>query len=258
MRYAVLAALAFLVALGFVLRVPARHADAAVPHNYLDGLTCTTVGDVTAEFVPPSDTELAEQFGSAPSQFWIDLSLADNNFAHGTFIGYGPLQAQAPNTFDRWFHLQPAAVHYYRLNGLFGGRWREIGRGVFETPNCGFVTEIGCDLTGSGLQNVGFAIPPASPIPGLTAREEWIDLTLFSNPRNSLLDNGFLRGTFIGAGPFPPQGGQFLWRGIVSARQHHYRLNTRYAPSGVWVTQLSGSFLSLDCRDLPRVNLPNP
>jgi hypothetical protein len=197
------------------------------------------------------------QFGRVPDAVWIDISLLNNNFAPGTFLGAGPFTVDHDlATFFRWERLA-VAPHFYRLNGLVGGRWSEIGRGSFETPNCGPVRFIGCDpVSGETATNhVHFAVAPAGPIPPRTPREQWFDLTLQANPRNPLLDGGFAPGTFLGAGPFPPEGTMFEWQGIAPGRRHYYRQNTRYflrpADPDTWVTQFSGSFVSLSCAGRP-------
>ncbi len=229
-----------------------HRAEAAVPHNYLLALECAAEVDVTATFVLPSTDELLEQFGATPEQMWIDLSLFDNGFASSTFLGFGAFaHHRADGTVIRLRHLYGSSPHFYRVNGLFGGRWIEIGRGAFETPNCGFVTSIGCQIP-DGENVVQFAVPPASPVPGLTPTQQWIDLTLSSNPLNPILDDGFPPGTFVAAGPFKSTGASFLWRDLRSGLLHHYRVNTLYAGSDPrWVTEFSGAFLSLSCADLP-------
>lgn len=229
-----------------------ERAEAAVPHNYVLTLDCSGDREVTSTFLLPSTTELLEQFGATPDQMWIDLSLFDNDFASHTFLGLGPFHHhRADNSVIRWDHLIPANRHYYRVNGLFGDRWIEIGGGAFETPNCGFVTSLGCQIPDGG-NVVRFAVPPASPIPSLTPVQQWIDLTLFSSPLNPILDDGFPAGTFVSAGPFRSTGASFLWHGLRPGLLHHYRLNTLYTGSDPqWVTQFSGAFLSLSCADLP-------
>ncbi|HZP58638.1 MAG TPA: hypothetical protein VFC53_13965 [Dehalococcoidia bacterium] len=263
MRWIALAALALLPLAGLAPRDAADARAAAFPQNFVSGLSCTRApgtegGDVIAGFSIPNAVDVYARFGRMPDQIWIDLSLFDNGFAPGTFIGAGPFtpaQGDAGRPFN-WLHLIPSNMHYYRLNALFGSQWVEMGRGQFETPNCGAVASLGCMLDGSGLLVVNFSLPPASPIPGAVPQQQWLDLTLFANPRNPLLDNGFLPGTFIGAGPFPPGGIDiFSWSGIVSARRHYYRVNTLYSDSR-WVQQFSGSFVTLDCRALPKLPLP--
>ena len=65
----------------------------------------------------------------------LDLSLFDNGFAGGTFIGAGPLWGSA-QTFT-WDGLLPGAVHYYRVNtkSALGG-WHPSGTYSFRTWAC--------------------------------------------------------------------------------------------------------------------------
>lgn len=101
-------------------------------------------------------------------------------------------------------------THYYRLNALRDGVWIELGRGSFETINCGVVESIECDIGhAAGTQRVQFGIAAAFSSPERPAIEQWFDITLFSNPRSPILDNGFPPGTFIGTGPFPREGTHF-------------------------------------------------
>jgi hypothetical protein len=124
--------------------------------------------------------------------------------------------------------------------------------------NCGVVEAQECRIGDpAGLLSVQFGIAEAHPRLGQPAIEQWFDITLFSNPRTPILDNGFLPGTFIGAGPFPPAGTHFTWQGIRPGLRHHYRLNVLYAGNPpLWVQQYSGSFVSLDCRGLPAFDPP--
>src|SRR5947209_1501645 len=52
---------------------------------------------------------------------WVDLTLFDNGFAPGTFIGLGPLNS-GQNTFT-WNGLRPGLLHFLRLNTLTPQGW---------------------------------------------------------------------------------------------------------------------------------------
>jgi hypothetical protein len=71
-------------------------------------------------------------------QSWIDLSLQDNDFLPGTFLG--ARTSPAPSAYG-WSGLAPGLRHYYRLNTLWSdGRWdggRSIGGfGSFVSLRC--------------------------------------------------------------------------------------------------------------------------
>jgi hypothetical protein len=249
-------AAALIAAAAVALSAPPQtnpHAIAAPPMNFVGALNCVDT-NAAATFIIPSRAQLVEQFGAAPEQVWIDISLFNNNFAPSTFLGTGPLRGLSLASFYQWSGLQNAGVHYYRLNAFVGGRWREVGRGVFEPLNCGFITRMTCGFGDDVNFSMDFGVPPAPPLTRRMALEQWIDLTLFASPRNPTLDNGFPRGTFVSAGPFPASGGHFTWQGIRPGLRHFYRVNTLYStPVGTeWIVQFSGSFLTLDCTNLPR------
>jgi hypothetical protein len=235
----------------------AAGAGPGIPRNFVEYMECAPDG-VAVTFAMPGRAELNTRFGRLPDEIWIDISLFNNNFARGTFLGAGPFVPRSDAAgFFRRQGIVPANAHWYRLNARCGGLWTEVGRGTFETPNCGPVRFVGCDAVSGDTpaNHVRFAIAAVSPIPPRVPREQWLDLTLRASPLNPLLDDGFPPGTFVAAGPFPSTGAEFEWDGILPGLRHYYRQNTRYflQPSDpdVWVTQFSGSFVSLDCRDRP-------
>jgi hypothetical protein len=68
-------------------------------------------------------------------QQWLDLSLFNNGWLTGTFLGAGPL---APATTDLvWSGLIPDAIHYVRVNQLEpGGFWDPSPTFFFQTLAC--------------------------------------------------------------------------------------------------------------------------
>jgi hypothetical protein len=75
--------------------------------------------------------------GGAPNslQTWVDLSLANNAFQQGTFIGAGPFGAST-NAYT-WDGLVPNAVHYVRVNQLLPpGNWDPSQTFTFATMAC--------------------------------------------------------------------------------------------------------------------------
>jgi hypothetical protein len=227
------------------------------PLNFVYDQACgEPVGAPQAGFAIPGTRDLPSLGAEGTEQIWIDLSLFNNGFAPGTFIGAGPFVPRHGALEFRWYNLQPVRMHYYRLNALRAGKWIELGRGSFETINCGVVEAVACSIGNpAGATGVQFDIAEAYSPPGRPALEQWFDLTLFANPRNTTLDNGFLSGTFIGAGPFLVAGTHFWWSGLLPGRRHFYRKNVLHAGTG-WEQTYSGSFVSLDCRGLPAFDAP--
>jgi hypothetical protein len=69
------------------------------------------------------------------------------------------------------------------------------------------------------------------------ASKVWLDL--------SLVNNGFSRGTYVSAGPFPPETTDYTWDGIAAGRLHFYRVNVSY-PDG-WRASLVGAVRTATC-----------
>jgi hypothetical protein len=67
---------------------------------------------------------------------FVDLSLFNNNWIFGTFIGQGPLPAYQ-NQFT-WNGLLPNAQHYVRINTGTQFGWQPSQTYVFTTSNCAF------------------------------------------------------------------------------------------------------------------------
>jgi hypothetical protein len=157
---------------------------------------------------------------------YVDLSLANNGFAAGTFIGFGPLAGNATNI--QWNGLVAGQTHYYRVSaGVPNAGWAFSTTGVF-TP-CGPTAPPGgtsyvCTGGGRAAVTWGISTPPF----GTTAT--YVDITL--------QDNGFLPGTFIGQNATGQQ--NFTWTGILANSTHFWRVN-HLAPQG-WVSGGIGSF----------------
>ena len=65
---------------------------------------------------------------------WVDLSLFDNGFAPGTFIGAGPLASGASSFI--WDGLLERATHFLRVNTLTSIGWRPSAVVRFTTMSC--------------------------------------------------------------------------------------------------------------------------
>lgn len=224
-------------------------------HNFVLSTECEgQSGAPNAWFLIPEAGEVAQRLSEhgapaiAPIQIWIDLSLSDNEFADGTYLGTGPFSSPVFGTSSFiWSGLLPGRLHYYRLNALVGDAWFLIGSGMFETPDCVTVRDVRCYAFWNAA--VSFVTAPSQSIAkGTAAVQQWLDL--------SLVDNGFAPGTFVATGPLPPSGTSFLWPDILPARRHYFRVDTNYAAAG-WRATATGSFLSLDCIGMPNnISLP--
>jgi hypothetical protein len=214
----------------------------------LVSLKCES-GGVTATFaIPHSGILWDTQAADAPTAVWIDLSLFDNGFAPGSFLGNGPYTPGGGPATVTWRGLKPDTAHYYRLNALAGGAWFPRPEPAFETPDCRSELAIACDESSSSVavtfgMRVGIT-EQAIPL------QTWLDLTLRRD--------GFSPGTFIGSGPFDVQPSSlptpFEWRGIAMSANHRWRANTlfRFAvnvpPPGLrWIVEDGGSFLTPYC-----------
>ena len=70
---------------------------------------------------------------SAGSQ-WLDLSMQNNGFAPGTFVGAGPVPS-GQGSFT-WPGLAKGGTHYWRVNTLTATGWRSSDTGAFTTLSC--------------------------------------------------------------------------------------------------------------------------
>jgi hypothetical protein len=164
---------------------------------------------------------------------WLDLSLFDNGFPPGMFVGVGPLPAEAWGFV--WDGLQPGATHYLRVNTLSQGGWQSSGTLAFTTIACGpdMAVQQSCSPT-SGLVDVTFRWTPRL----LSGIAQWIDLSVF--------DNGFVPGTFISAGPLSAVASSFQWAGLRPGLLHYWRVNTRTTVVG-WAPSQTVSFQTDFC-----------
>jgi hypothetical protein len=72
----------------------------------------------------------------AAIQVWIDISLADNGFAPGTFISAGPLPGWS--TSYLWRGIRPGFTHFVRVNIQHAnGSWDPSGTFIVASQTCG-------------------------------------------------------------------------------------------------------------------------
>lgn len=87
-----------------------------------------------------ADVTFRWQGANASSQQWLDLSLQDNGWRDGTFIGVGPL-AGTDASFV-WIGLVGNSPHVLRINQLIAGRW-DVSQTFRFTP-----CSVGCPAGG--------------------------------------------------------------------------------------------------------------
>lgn len=170
-------------------------------------------------------------------QTWFDISLVPG-FTWGWFQGHGPLApSQTAFAMDG---IPQGLTFYYRINTQYaGGAWRESASGMFVS-NCngggggGPPSPVGtqqvCDGYGGVTVTFNWQANAVGP--------QFLDL--------STSNNGFVPGTFVGAGPVASGQGSFTWYGIARGLTHYWRVNT--LTSGGWAASGPASFTSLTCR----------
>lgn len=224
-------------ALGFVLLLlswltgpSSSLAQAVLPT--IAGQQCSTSrpGTVAVTFTWPRPAAGARQV-------WLDLSLVDNGFVRGTFLGVGPFQAGAGSF--TWDGIRPGLLHYFRLNVLYDDGWRPSPTGRFVSGLClspaAALQGVGQACTGSnpGKVSVAFRWSPALPSGGA----QWVDLSIFNN--------SFAPGTFLGMGPLPLSQSMVVWDGLQPGTTHYWRVNT--LASNGWHPSASGVFTTPAC-----------
>jgi hypothetical protein len=71
---------------------------------------------------------------NAPGPQFLDLSIFNNGFPPGSFVGVGPI-ASGGTSFT-WYGLGRGMTHYWRINTLTPGGWSTSNTGSFVTLAC--------------------------------------------------------------------------------------------------------------------------
>jgi len=71
---------------------------------------------------------------NAPGQQFIDLSVFNNGFAPGTFVGAGPITSGAGSF--TWHGIAKGVTHYWRINTLTAGGWSGSNTAMFTALSC--------------------------------------------------------------------------------------------------------------------------
>ena len=182
---------------------------------------------------------------------WMDLSLSNNGFFPGTFIGIGPFGAT--DSSGHWSGLQPGLVHYLRINTLTPFGWQ-------PSPTISFTTRGDCgsaiayqpqflqynanvmsqQCLPDGRVRVFFTWNYGAVSPGFGA---FIPNVMYADL--SVVDARFLPGNFIGYGQVLPSQSQLVWDDLLPGRVHFFRLNG-YGASG-WMPSQPVSFTTIAC-----------
>jgi hypothetical protein len=124
---------AFVFALAVALIVQVRGHDDTEAANYQLYLEqqCSANGVIVTFSWTGTSPDATEQ--------WLDISLFNNAWQPGTFLGAGPLSASA--TSQVWDGLIPNTTHYVRIHQkLSNGAWDPSATYYFQTADCGSAT----------------------------------------------------------------------------------------------------------------------
>jgi hypothetical protein len=100
-------------------------AEAAAAYINVAGQQCTSASQVSVSFNWVSYNEGLQ---------WFDLSLSNNGFAPGTFVGIGPLGSS--QTSFTWDGILSGLTHYMRVNTLTPYGWSVSQTLAFTTRDC--------------------------------------------------------------------------------------------------------------------------
>jgi beta-lactamase class A len=176
---------------------------------------------------------------SGRGEQWLDISLSNNGFAPGTFVGTGPLPPEASSFV--WSGLSSGATYYLRVQTRSPFGWEPSGTFAFVTASC---TSTGALLLYQVTVSTQecHASSPTSVTTTLSwmpsgRGEQWLDISLFNNR--------FAPGTFVGIGPLPSTASSFAWSDLLPGTTHFLRVNT-LSPYG-WEPSRTIAFATQDC-----------
>jgi hypothetical protein len=243
LRVSILAVLmAFAVAgSAYFVASPGKTEAAAAYNINVVGQTCTGDGYVRINLAWGAPMEGAQ---------YVDLSLSNNGWAPGTFVGIGPFGAYDGS--GVWAGLVPGALHFLRINTVNPFGWS-------PSQTISFVTRADCanfisynpvmlpfrpsvfsqECLPDGRVRVFFNTGAAAN-PGFG---QFTPSVMFADV--SVLDARFIPGTFIGYGEIAPAIGSFWWDGLMPNRTHFFRLNG-WGPGG-WLPSQPLSFTTIAC-----------
>lgn len=176
---------------------------------------------------------------------WVDLSLTNNGFFPGTFVGLGPL-ASNQTTFT-WDGILAGLTHYLRVNTLTSSGWSTSATLVFATrSDCQYVSQIPQGVGATNLVLNQVCLQNGTPRMALTwtssnQGQQWFD----DSPYNA----NFAPNTFTSVGPFAPYQNVYAWDGYVPGSLHYIRINTG-TPYGWYGSTAIAFYVRADCQFL--------
>ncbi len=228
-------ATAILSAVSFLGGRPTRPAEASAYNLNVLSQSCSADGKVRI---------LLNWMPYNQGTQWVDLSLVDNGFVPGTFVGYGQLDASMGSI--TWDGLMPGMTHFLRVNSLTPFGWQPSDTISFTTTSCaGYGASA---IPPKNLAPAGVSVVSQECLPDGNVRVTlawnavpqgtiWADL--------SITDQRFMPGTFVNYGNIPAAWNTFTWDGLVPHQRHFLRLNN-FAMGG-WNPSNVAVFTTRDC-----------
>jgi hypothetical protein len=209
-------------------------AEAAASSVTVVGQQCLTANDVRVAFNWNGLNEGAQ---------WVDLSLTNNGFMPGTFVGLGPIASGQTNF--AWDGILGGFTHYLRINTLTAFGWSISPTIVFTTRNdCAFAisqTPRGVPATNLALSQVCLPTGATRIVASWTSSnqgQQYLD--------DSAYNADFAPNSFVSVGPMAPGQNTFNWDGLVPGSWHFSRISTG-TPSGWLGSQAVMTYVRTDC-----------
>jgi hypothetical protein len=223
-----------LVVMGFALQMlggigAVQTADAAPANSVrISRMTCLSPDRVSVEFAWNSSGQGIQ---------WLDLSLFNNNFAPGTFLGAGPM-ASGQNTLV-WDGLLANTTHYVRVNTFTSQGWEASLTYAFNTA--------ACNVAYSGASSYHLDVQSCLPNGLVRINLDWLPSQQGIQFADfSLSNNGFFPGTFAGIGAMPPNQNSLTVDNMSPNTTYFSRLNT-LTPGG-WIATPTIAFTTGTCQ----------
>jgi len=211
--FSIVAALAVL-AVGAAVGGRSERASAQVAVLALPGAVCGDgVASVTFNWTPVAGASVQ----------YVDISIFDNGFAPGSFIGTAA--GGSANSLT-WNGILTGTPHVWRVNALTASGWITSETGAFVPCGAPAPLSAGPGCQDRYLSTIQFRWAPVIPAPVA----QYLDLGY---------DPGFAPGTFYGNG-LPVTMWSLSWPNIPANLTQYYRVNSLGA-DGVWRTSAVGA-----------------